>query len=80
MDEDCTTKQVFNTQPIGTSRKGRPNLRWMDSLEKDILVLKTKNWRTLAARRLAWKKLLEKTNAPSLCCGTTEEGRKGISG
>ncbi|GFS78561.1 uncharacterized protein TNCV_3147931 [Trichonephila clavipes] len=60
MDEDRTTKKVFNAQPIGSRRKGRPNLRWIDDLEKDLLVLRTKNWRTLAGRRLAWKRLLEK--------------------
>ncbi|GFU31869.1 uncharacterized protein TNCV_1111301 [Trichonephila clavipes] len=27
MDEDRTTKKAFNAQPIGTRRKGRPNLR-----------------------------------------------------
>ncbi|GFV59446.1 uncharacterized protein TNCV_3172861 [Trichonephila clavipes] len=27
MDEDRTTKKVFNAQPIGTRRKGRSNLR-----------------------------------------------------
>ncbi|GFS52608.1 uncharacterized protein TNCV_4852351 [Trichonephila clavipes] len=59
MDEDCTTKKVFNAQPIGTQRRGRPNL-WIDGIEKDLLVLRTKNWRTLARRRLAWKRLLEK--------------------
>ncbi|GFV83088.1 hypothetical protein TNCV_2802141 [Trichonephila clavipes] len=32
-------------------------------LENDILVLRTKNWRTLAGRRLAWKRLLEKAKA-----------------
>ncbi|GFU24361.1 uncharacterized protein TNCV_942531 [Trichonephila clavipes] len=56
-------KNVFNDQPIGTRIKGRPNLRRMDDLEKDLLVLKTKNWRTLAGRRLAWKRLHEKANA-----------------
>ncbi|GFT30306.1 hypothetical protein TNCV_2376111 [Trichonephila clavipes] len=34
MDEDRPTKKVFNAQPIGTRRKGRPNLRWIDGLEK----------------------------------------------
>ncbi|GFW15123.1 uncharacterized protein TNCV_172701 [Trichonephila clavipes] len=60
MNEDRTTKKVFNAQPTGTRRKGRPNLRWIDGLEKDLLVLRTRNWRTLAGRRLAWKRLLEK--------------------
>ncbi|GFV92567.1 hypothetical protein TNCV_1374181 [Trichonephila clavipes] len=36
-------KKVFNAQPIGTRRKGRPSLGWNDGLEKDLLVLKTKN-------------------------------------
>ncbi|GFU67575.1 uncharacterized protein TNCV_1643241 [Trichonephila clavipes] len=63
MDEDRTTKKVFNTQITGTWRKGKPNLRWIYDLEKDILVLRTKNWITLAGRRLTWKRLLEKAKA-----------------
>ncbi|GFU09033.1 uncharacterized protein TNCV_1318991 [Trichonephila clavipes] len=58
MDENRITKKVFNAQPIGTRRKGRPNLRWIDGIEKDLLVLRTMNWRTLAGRRL-----LEKSKA-----------------
>ncbi|GFX88531.1 hypothetical protein TNCV_2659421 [Trichonephila clavipes] len=38
-------------------------LMWIDGPEKDHLVLRTKNWRTLAGRRLVWKMLLEKSNA-----------------
>ncbi|GFX60807.1 hypothetical protein TNCV_4977831 [Trichonephila clavipes] len=73
MDEDLTTKKVFNAQPIDTQRKGRQNLRWIDDLEKDLLVLGTKKWRTLAGRRLlAWKRLLENP----LGCRTTGEGTK----
>ncbi|GFX46826.1 uncharacterized protein TNCV_4039721 [Trichonephila clavipes] len=35
MDKDRTTKNVFNPQPIGgTRRKGRRNLRRIDGLEK----------------------------------------------
>ncbi|GFT54353.1 hypothetical protein TNCV_2726921 [Trichonephila clavipes] len=60
MNEAHTTKQVLNVQPMGTGRNGRPNLRCIDSLEKDLLVLRTRNWRTLAGRRLAGKRLLEK--------------------
>ncbi|GFU20102.1 uncharacterized protein TNCV_1192371 [Trichonephila clavipes] len=69
MNEDRTTKKVFNAQPIGSRRKGRPNLRWIDDLEKDLLDLRTRNWRTLAGRRLAWKRLLRKAKAlPGLSC------------
>ncbi|GFU08027.1 uncharacterized protein TNCV_1527661 [Trichonephila clavipes] len=64
MNENRTTKTVFNAQPIGTRRKGRPNLRWIAGLEKDLLVLRTENWRTLAGRRLVWKMFLEKAKLP----------------
>ncbi|GFU89909.1 uncharacterized protein TNCV_163941 [Trichonephila clavipes] len=60
MDENRATKKLFKVHPIDAQRKGRQNLRWIDGLEKDLLVLRTKNRRTLARRRLAWKRLLEK--------------------
>ncbi|GFW86833.1 uncharacterized protein TNCV_2809881 [Trichonephila clavipes] len=63
MNEDRTSKKVVNAQPIDIRKKGRPNLRWTNGPEKDLLVLRTRNWRTLAGRRLAWKMLLEKAKA-----------------
>ncbi|GFY12286.1 transposable element Tcb2 transposase [Trichonephila clavipes] len=71
MDENCTTKKVFNAQPIGTRRKGRPSLRWIDGLEKDFLVLRTKNWRTLAGRMLACGKDFLRRPRLTLDCRTT---------
>ncbi|GFX93781.1 hypothetical protein TNCV_1589571 [Trichonephila clavipes] len=73
MDEDRTTKKVLNAQPIGTRRKGRPNLRWIDGLEKDLLVLRTNNWRTLAGRN--GNGFLRRPR-PTLGCRDTEEGRR----
>ncbi|GFX70680.1 uncharacterized protein TNCV_3307281 [Trichonephila clavipes] len=64
MNEDRTTKKVFNVQPSGIRIKDSSNLKWIDGLQKN-LVLRTKNWRTLTGRRLTWKRLLEKTKAPS---------------
>ncbi|GFT57061.1 uncharacterized protein TNCV_1691211 [Trichonephila clavipes] len=62
-------KEVFNVQPIGTRIKDRPNLRWIDGLEKDLLVLRTRRWRTRVGRRLAWKRLLQMAKAhPGLSC------------
>ncbi|PRD21720.1 UNVERIFIED_CONTAM: hypothetical protein NCL1_51000 [Trichonephila clavipes] len=60
MNEDHTTKKVFNAKPIGTRRKNKPNLNWIDGLEKDLLVLRTRDWRTLVGKRLTWKRFLEK--------------------
>ncbi|GFV40637.1 uncharacterized protein TNCV_2117131 [Trichonephila clavipes] len=30
MDENRTTRKVFNAEPIGSRRKGRPNLGWIE--------------------------------------------------
>ncbi|GFW66122.1 uncharacterized protein TNCV_1710211 [Trichonephila clavipes] len=76
MNVDSTTKKVFKAQPIGTQRRGKTNLRWIDGLEKDLLVLRTRNWRTLARKSLPWKRLLEKAKAhPGVSCLS---GRKNI--
>ncbi|GFW96085.1 RNase H domain-containing protein [Trichonephila clavipes] len=48
MDENRTIKKEFNAEPISTRRKSSQNLRWVDGLERDLLVLKTKNCRALA--------------------------------
>ncbi|GFX41270.1 uncharacterized protein TNCV_2219681 [Trichonephila clavipes] len=62
-------KEGFNAQPISTRRKGMSNLRWIDGLDKDLLVLRTRNWRTLRGRRMAWKRLLEEAKVnPGLSC------------
>ncbi|GFU62579.1 hypothetical protein TNCV_1314131 [Trichonephila clavipes] len=72
------TKNVSNAQPIGTQRKGRPNLRWIDGLEKDLLVLRTRSWRAMAVRRLAGKGFLRRQK-PTLGCCASEDGRDLIS-
>ncbi|GFY33939.1 uncharacterized protein TNCV_4596471 [Trichonephila clavipes] len=74
MNENRTTEKVFNVQPIVTRRKDRLNLRGIDGLEKYLAVLRTRYWRKLAGRRLAWKRLLEKTKA-HLRRSSTEEKR-----
>ncbi|GFV58924.1 uncharacterized protein TNCV_1811731 [Trichonephila clavipes] len=69
MNEDLTIKDAFDAQLIGTRRKDRPNLRWIDGLNKGLLVLRTRDRRTLAGRRLVCKRLLEKVKAhPGLSC------------
>ncbi|GFT58991.1 hypothetical protein TNCV_186011 [Trichonephila clavipes] len=64
----CSTKRHM--------RKRRQNLKWIDGLEKDLLVLRIKNWRTLAGRRLAYRNSFLRRPRPTLGCRATEEGRK----
>ncbi|GFW92195.1 uncharacterized protein TNCV_3540811 [Trichonephila clavipes] len=70
IDENHT--KMYNV----TRRRSRPNLRWIDGPEKYLPVVRTKNWRTLAGRRLAWKRLLLRRSRPTLGCRVTAEGRR----
>ncbi|GFU33417.1 hypothetical protein TNCV_4362391 [Trichonephila clavipes] len=72
-DVERTTEKVFNVQLIGIRRKCRPNLKWIHDLEKDLLVLKTKNLGEHKKERLSWKRLLDKAKA-TWGCQPTEEG------
>ncbi|GFX17061.1 hypothetical protein TNCV_4265871 [Trichonephila clavipes] len=78
MDENSITKNVFNVQPIGTGRKGRPNLRWIDGLEKYFLDLRNKNWR-IYNQEEGWRgKGFLRRPRSTLNCLATEEGKNLI--
>ncbi|GFU95611.1 hypothetical protein TNCV_3332771 [Trichonephila clavipes] len=67
MNEDRTTKKVFNAQPMGTQRKGRPNLRWTDGLVLELGI--GEHWQEEGFLRRP---------RPTLSCCSTEEGRKTL--
>ncbi|GFS48228.1 uncharacterized protein TNCV_2296231 [Trichonephila clavipes] len=60
MDEDRCCKKIFPAKPMGNRSRGRHPLRWINSIEKDLNILKVRNWKTVAKSRDAWRKLLEK--------------------
>lgn len=69
MKDNITLKEIFLAKPISSRRRGRPKLRWVDAVEEDCRVLRSKNWRSLAASRGGWKKLVQKALAhPGLAC------------
>ncbi|GFW05270.1 hypothetical protein TNCV_3357891 [Trichonephila clavipes] len=59
MNEERYCKKIFLAKPMGN----RPPLRWVDSVENDLNILKVKNWKNVAKSRDAWRKLLEKARA-----------------
>ncbi|GFV02878.1 hypothetical protein TNCV_3610071 [Trichonephila clavipes] len=75
MNEGRTIKKVFNAQPHSTRSKVRPNLRWIDGLEKELLVLRTKDRKTLEEEGWTRKGFLRRPR-PILGCVATEEERK----
>jgi hypothetical protein len=45
MGQGKTVKKVFESKPEGNRRMGRPRLRWLENVVKDLQELKVKRWR-----------------------------------
>ncbi|GFU40766.1 hypothetical protein TNCV_4793711 [Trichonephila clavipes] len=61
-NEDHCCKKIFLAKPIGNRHRGRPPFRWIECVEKDLKILKVKNWKK-AKSRDAWRRLLKKARA-----------------
>jgi len=51
MDNGRVVKKIFESKPRGRRRKGRPGLRWVEDVEKDLRETKVKGWRRKAVDR-----------------------------
>jgi hypothetical protein len=47
------------SQPEGSREKGRPKLRWLDSVLKDVKLLKVETWRKKALDRNIWQRVIK---------------------
>ncbi|GFW62687.1 hypothetical protein TNCV_2624501 [Trichonephila clavipes] len=56
MIEDRRFQKTFLAKPMGNRPRGRPPLRWIDCFEKDVKILKVKNWKTVAKSRDTWRR------------------------
>jgi len=53
-------KAIYSWKPISRRPIGRPKIRWVDNVRKDIQKLKVPNWKTLAQNRGRRKKMVER--------------------
>jgi hypothetical protein len=45
MDNEREVKKIFESKPRGRRRrKGRPRLRWVEDVEKDLQEMNVKRW------------------------------------
>jgi len=66
MDDSCTTKKVFDAKPQGPRSRGKPRLRWKDSVESDVKRMKlNRPWREVAQDRARWRRLLKLDLTPT---------------
>ena len=59
MNDENVAKRVFERNPEGCRRRGRPKLRWKDSVLEDYQKLGVDPaWRTTALDREVWRGLI----------------------
>jgi hypothetical protein len=59
-------KILVIVKPEGKRKKGRPRMRWVDGVEKDLKNLGVVNLRANAQERDSWRKFLEQANTHKL--------------
>jgi hypothetical protein len=47
------------SSPIGTRKKGRPPIRWLGNVQKDLQTLGVRNWKEIASDRLRWRSIVK---------------------
>jgi hypothetical protein len=55
-------KRMF-VKPEEKRRKGRPRMRWMNGVEKDLRNLGVVNWETKAQDRNGWRSFIERAKS-----------------
>jgi hypothetical protein len=63
MDNNWTTKRIFDTRSEGKRRVGRSKLSWRDNVDQDIRLLGERNLKSLALNREEGNKFLKKASA-----------------
>jgi hypothetical protein len=58
MEENSPCKKI-TSQPEGSRKKGRPKLRWLDSVLKDVKILQVEAWWNKALDRNFWGKIIK---------------------
>jgi hypothetical protein len=59
MEENSPCKKNTFSQPEDSQKKGRPKLRWLDSVLKDVKLLKVETWWKKALDRNIWGRIIK---------------------
>jgi hypothetical protein len=65
MDTTRTVKKVTEWETCLSRPVGKPRLRWLDQVEKDLKKMKVRNWREKCKERRMWNEIIKqaKTHA-----------------
>jgi hypothetical protein len=45
IDQGRRVKKIFKREPEGSRKQGRPRMRWLEEIEKNLREIKVKRWR-----------------------------------
>jgi hypothetical protein len=57
MDHGRVVKRIYDSKQEGRRRMGRPRLRWLEDVQKDLQEMKAKSW---------WQKAMDKEEGVSV--------------
>ena len=63
MNRGMVDKKIYESKPEGRRRIGRPRLRWLKDVEKDLQEMKFKQWRQMVVDKQEWAFLIKEVKA-----------------
>jgi hypothetical protein len=54
MKQGRTVKNISESEPEGSRRRGKPRLRWLEDVGKDLHEMMVKRWQEKAVYREKW--------------------------
>ena len=63
MEPNIPTRKVFESNPEGDRRPGRPRTRWVDLVETDARMLRIPMWKRVAQNRTVWRTFVDKAES-----------------
>jgi hypothetical protein len=59
MGEDRLNKRILQEKIFSSRRRGRPKLRWLDDVKKDLHIMRVTKWKEKARNREKWRQIVE---------------------
>ena len=59
MDQGRTVKKIFESKLEVSRRRGRPRLRWLEDVQKELHDTKFKRWQQKAVKREEWASVIK---------------------
>ena len=63
MEDNVPCMKITFFEPQGSTKKGRPRLRWLDSVLKDLKTLEVNAWWKKARDRDPWSEIIKEAKA-----------------